>query len=46
MLLTTDFRDLRDINHERNKNPFNLGFLCSDKKTLRVHHDRATLRAL
>ena len=32
MFITTDFRDLRDINHERNKNPFNLGYLRSVKK--------------
>jgi hypothetical protein len=34
MFITTDFRDIRDINHERNKNPFNLEYLCSDKKKL------------
>ena len=32
MLLTTDIRDFRDINHERSKNPFDLCNLCSDKK--------------
>ena len=32
MLLTTDFRDIRDINHERKRaNPFNLCYLCSKK---------------
>ena len=44
MSLTTDIRDIRDINHERKrdlrsllslakKNPFNLCYLCSDKNS-------------